>query len=337
VTAGRRFRHGPGRAVPRAALAAAVALVALVCGCSSNGGGTPMARGTASASVPRPVPRTGPALTRTAVRYANGSRQQTLDLYLPAGDGSKVFPLVVLIHGGGFFEGTSKDYAADAELLVTRGFAAASLNYRLSGDAPFPAGVDDVKAAIRYLRAKAPGWGVDPARIAVWGDSAGGYLASMIGATAGETGFDDPALGNAGVSSAVVGVVSWYGPADFATMDPQAKEAGCDRTAQQHDAADSPESRWLGAALPTVPDLVSRASVVAHVSEAASLPPYLLVHGTADCTVAPGQSQQLYDALRAKGAQVTLTMVDGAHHGDQKIYTEQTGPTLDFLGSVLAG
>jgi dipeptidyl aminopeptidase/acylaminoacyl peptidase len=159
----------------------------------------------------------------------------------------------------------------------------------------------------------------------------------MIGATGGEKTFDDAGLGNPDVSSAVQAVVSWYGPSDFATMDAQAGENGCDDAAQQHHAGDSPESKWLGAPLADVPEEVERASVVRHVGTARSLPPFLLVHGTADCTVAPGQSRQLRDALQARGAKVTLTMVPGAAHGDQKIYDGQTDPTVEFLRSALGG
>jgi acetyl esterase/lipase len=284
---------------------------------------------------PTPTPRTGPAETRTGVAYASVAPQQTLDLYLPAGDGRTVFPLVVLIHGGGFFEGSATDDASLAELLVSKGFAAASLNYRLSGDALFPAGVQDVAAAVRYLRANSRGWGVDPHRIAAWGDSAGAYLASMIGATAGRGRFDDAALGNPGISSAVQAVVSWFAPVDFSTIDSHAEQAGCDQTAQQHHAADSPESRWLGGALAAVPEKVAEASIVRHVAEATSLPPYLLIHGTQDCTVPPGQSQQLHDALRARRAQVTLVMVPDAGHEDPKIVEGEIGRTLDFLRAAL--
>jgi len=306
---------------------AALLLVAssALAGCSVIGGSD------AAAPEPTPTPRTGPAETRHAVPYATTAPRQTLDLYLPAGDGRTVFPLVVLIHGGGFVDGSAAELSEVATRLVGQGFAAASLDYRLSGDAPFPAGVQDVRAAVRYLRANALGWGVDPHRFAAWGESAGGYLASMIGATAAEKTFDDPALGNPGVSSGVQVVVSWFGPADFGTMDAQVKENGCDDAAQQHGAPDSPESRWLGGALDEVPDRVQEASVVRQVGAASALPPFLLVHGTRDCTVPPGQSEELAGALRARGARVTLVRVEGAEHSDPRITAEQEQPSIDFL------
>ena len=293
-------------------------------------------RGSSTSAEPTPTPRDAPAETRKDLPYATVSKTQKLDLYLPADDGTVVFPIVVLIHGGGFFTGSSADEADRAQFLVDRGFAVANVNYRLSGEAAFPAGVQDVKAAIRFVRANAPSWGVDPHRIAVWGDSAGGYLSMMVAATGGrQTMFDDAALGNPHVSSQVSAVVSWFGPSDFATMDAQAAQAHCDAAAQSHDLPDSPESKWLGAALPTIPEKVSTASVVRYVQAAGSMPPAWLVHGESDCTVPPGQSQQLLEALKGKGFEATLSYVPGAGHADPKITDQATRPTIEFLRRVL--
>jgi acetyl esterase/lipase len=308
--------------------------VVVLAGCSlfQQGGSS----GPSQPPEPTPTPRTGPAETRTGIAYAGVSPTQKLDLYLPEDDGTKVFPIVVLIHGGGFFSGDSGEEADRAQFLTGHGFAVASLNYRLSGEAAFPAGVQDVKAAIRFIRANAPSWGIDQHKMAVWGESAGGYMSAMIGATGGrQTLFDDAALGNPHVSSQVAAVVSWFGPTDFATMDLQAKQAECDDAAQQHDQADSPESKWLGAALPTIADKVASASVITYVRTARTMPPFFLAHGKSDCTVPPGQSQQLRDALRDKGFDVSLTFVPDAAHSDPKITDEQTRPTLDFLRSAL--
>jgi acetyl esterase/lipase len=327
-----RARIGGPRKVRRLLGLMSLSVVVLA-GCSLSERG---AASTPSRSPePTPTPRTGPAETRRGLTYATVSPAQKLDLYLPEDDGTKVFPIVVLIHGGGFFTGDAGDEADRAEYLTTQGFAVASLDYRLSGEAPFPAGVQDVKAAIRFIRANAPSWGIDQHKIAVWGESAGGYLSAMAGATGGrQTLFDDAALGHPHVSSQVAAVVSWFGPTDFATMDTQAKQAQCDGAAQQHDQADSPESTWLGAALPTIPDEVATASVITYVRTATTMPPFVLAHGKDDCTVPPGQSQQLHDALAGRGFDVDLTFVAGAAHADPKITEEQTRPTLDFLRSV---
>ena len=309
-------------------------VIALLSGC--GGWGTSSDGGSEPSRTPEPTvtPRTGPAETRRAVAYSTVSPKQTLDLYLPAGDGSTVYPLVVLIHGGGFHGGDSGEMTNLANLLSTKGFATASINYRLSGEALFPAGVQDVAAGVRYLRANARSWGVDPRQIAVWGESAGGYLASMVGASTGQKRFEDDTLGNPGVSSEVQAVVSWFGPSDFATMDEQAKAAGCDASAQQHHREDSPESRWLGAAVAAAPDQLRAASVIRAVGSASSLPPYFLVHGERDCTVASGQSVQLKEALDRRSARVTLTLVPGSGHADQRIIETQTRQSIEFLRSV---
>lgn len=326
-------RVSGGRGVAGSAVVVAAAL--LVTGCGMFGGTSSGDRTSSAAPEPTVTARTGPAETRHAVAYATTSPRQTLDLYLPEGDGATVFPIVVLIHGGAFLSGDSSDLADLAKLLSTKGFAAASINYRLSGEALFPAGLQDVAAAVRYVRANARSWGVDPHRIGVWGESAGAHLASMTGVTADRKRFDDVALGHAGVSSQVQAVVSWFGPSDFATMDEQARAAGCDASSQEHHLPDSPESRWLGVPLASAPDRVQDASVVRAVDDASTLPPFFLVHGERDCTVAAEQSRQLKQALDQRSARATLTVVPDAGHGDERIEESQTRRTIDFLRSVL--
>ena len=189
--------------------------------------------------------------TQTGVAYASTSPSQTLDLYLPASDGSTAAPVVVLIHGGAFAMGDSGMEAGLAQTLVQQGFAVAAVNYRLSGEALYPAGAQDVKAAVRWLRANAAQYGLDPDKFAAWGQSAGGWMATMLGVTGDQaTIFDDDSLGNPDQSDAVQAVVSWYGPVDFATMDEQAADVtACAGQSQVHGTADSPESQWLGEAV----------------------------------------------------------------------------------------
>jgi acetyl esterase/lipase len=274
----------------------------------------------------------------TGLPYADASPSQTLDLYLPASTGSPA-PLVVLIHGGAFAMGDSSMEAQKAQALVDAGFAVASINYRLSGEALFPAGAQDAKAAVRFLRANAEEYGIDPDRIGAWGSSAGGWLASMLGVTGDqETVFDDPALGNGDVSSAVQAVVSWFGPTDFATMDEQAADVtACAGQSQVHGAADSPESRWLGGALADVPDVTAQTNLGSYVAGASSVPAFYFAHGDSDCNVPDGQSRQLAEVLEGAGAGQTLAIVEGAGHADQKIDAEQTAPSIVFLQEALAG
>ncbi|HEY6793714.1 MAG TPA: alpha/beta hydrolase fold domain-containing protein, partial [Kineosporiaceae bacterium] len=269
-----------------------------------------------------PVGVTADAQTVKDLAYASASPAQVLDLYLPTRTGAAV-PLVIDIHGGAFSSGDKADSGVlfNLQALLAQGYAVASVNYRLSGEAPFPAGVQDVKAAVRYLRAHAAEYGLDPTRFAAWGTSAGGYLAAMIGATGGQTNavLDDAALGNSGLSSTVQAVVSMYGPSDFTTIDAQLKQA-CGANASRDSGGTSPESQWLGAPVSSSPN--ARGSVIpAWVvsAPAGSLPPFLLAHGDADCTVPVGQSTELADALRRARTTVQLQVVPGAEHSDQAI------------------
>jgi acetyl esterase/lipase len=274
--------------------------------------------------------------TQTGVAYASTSSSQTLDLYLPASDGSTVAPVVVLIHGGAFAMGDSGMEAGLAQTLVQQGFAVAAVNYRLSGEALYPAGAQDVKAAVRWLRANATQYGLDPAKFAAWGQSAGGWMANMLGVTGDqETLFDDDSLGNPDQSDAVQAVVSWYGPVDFATMDEQAVEvAACAGQSQTHGTADSPESRWLGEAVDSS-DQTASTDLTSYIAAASVVPAFSLAHGDADCNVPAGQSQQLKDALDGAGATSTLTILPGAGHADPAFDQTQTEPTIAFLQETL--
>lgn len=282
-----------------------------------------------------------PAQVLTDIAYAGTSPAQLLDLYLPARTGTSI-PLVVVIHGGGFADGDKHDEPAIVGALNRAGYAAAGINYRLSAEAPFPAAVQDAKASVRWLRANAARYGIDPARIGAWGTSAGGNLAAMIGVTGSSTSFlDDPALGNAGQSSAVSAVVDWYGPNDLLAMDQQARDpGGCPGEPDPHDAPDSSESRYLGAPLQSVPDAARAASPISYLTArigTARQPSFYLAAGSADCTVPQAQSVQFADALKQAHVPVSLAIVDGAGHADPKLTDAQLGPSIDFLRKTFGG
>jgi acetyl esterase/lipase len=280
----------------------------------------------------------GQAQGRTVrdVPYAGHGTEQLLDLYLPAGSGTPT-PVVLVIHGGAFSAGGRGDEADTVSALLARGYAVADVGYRLSDQAPFPAAVRDVKAAVRWLRAHAGEYGLDPGRFAAWGTSAGGYLAAMIGASGDEfTGLDDPSLGNSEHSSAVEAVVDLYGPTEFAQTDAQAAQAGCSTDAQQHDAADSPESRFLNVPVQTAPELVAAADPISYVRAARVLPRFLIGHGSADCTVPPGQSKVLSAALEQAGVPADYRVLQGAGHADPRFGSELRTPAIDFLDQALA-
>ena len=170
------------------------------------------------------------------VVYATASATQKLDVYLPEGDGP--FPLIINVHGGGFMMG-DKSNPASADEFLAAGYAVASVDYRLSGEALAPAQIQDVKAAVRFLRANAEQYKLDPQQFAAFGQSAGGNLAALLGTSCGAAALEGADLGNADQSSCVQAVVDWFGPTDFLQMDQQFAGTSCPVT---HDAADSPES-----------------------------------------------------------------------------------------------
>jgi acetyl esterase/lipase len=222
-------------------------------------------------------------------------------------------PLVIFIHGGGWQLGhpmvTNPVYAKIDPFgkLLRAGFAVALISYRLSGEGPFPIQLHDCKAAIRFLRNRAQIFGVDSARFAAMGDSAGGHLAALIGLT-GERADLEGEVGDAKGSSAVQAVVDWFGPTDLLTMREQALPDGL----KGQDDADSAESRLVGGPIQQCREAARAASPVSYVSKTA--PPFHIQHGTRDRLVPPAQSEVLHNALLAAGADSTLVRIEGADH-----------------------
>ncbi|MEJ2890618.1 alpha/beta hydrolase [Actinomycetospora aeridis] len=239
-------------------------------------------------------------MSASSTEYAvvPGFRPLLLDLHRPA----EVAPLVVFLHGGGWRAGTRASFGpmyadwspSPFARLTEAGFAVASLDYRLSGEALFPAQLEDVTAGLTWLRSRSEDLGVDASRVALWGESAGGHLAALLGLA-------DPD---------VRAVVDWYGPADLTTFVDDAAAGGI--SAVDPAAPDSREALLLGATAAADPDRARRASPVAHVH--AGAPPFLLRHGTADRLVPTRQSERLAAALEAAGADVRLDLVPGADH-----------------------
>jgi acetyl esterase/lipase len=239
-----------------------------------------------------------------------GMRPLELDVWLPP-DSPDPAPAVLFLHGGGWRAG-SRHLAGPAfrgaqpspfEQVASAGIAVASADYRLSGEAVWPAQLHDVKAAVRWLRARAGELGIDGDRVAAWGESAGGHLAELLGLTAG-----DPALeggvGVTGPASGVCGVVAWYAPSDLAAMAPDTGTDPMD--------PDTREARLLGAPPAAVPGLAAQASPISHVCAAA--PPFLLLHGAADRLVPCVQSERLFSALRDSGLNAELSVYPAADH-----------------------
>ncbi len=264
------------------------------------------------------------------LEYARpASGRLLLDLYLPESGGP--YPLIVWVHGGAFRAGNKAGIWYKPILNQTqRGYAVASIDYRLSGIATFPALVHDAKAAVRWLRANAAKYNLKADRIVVAGESAGGYQAVMLGTSGGVTELEG-ALGNSKESSRVQGVIDFFGPTDFLAMDDGA--SAC-KTPMVHRAAGSPESLLLGCNLADCPERVKAANPITYVSR--DDPPFLILHGTADCLVPHSQSQRLYDALHAAGVKADLHLLPEVGHADQRFMTAETEKLVsDFVDSVL--
>jgi acetyl esterase/lipase len=244
--------------------------------------------------------------------YACVSPAQKLDLYLP--QGKSPFPLVLIVHGGAFMLGDKADQLSKqgTDHLLEHGYAVANVNYRLSGEARAPAQIQDVKTAVRWLRAHAGEYSLDPQRVGAWGSSAGGNLVALLGTSAGVPVLEGGELGCAGFSSQVQAVVDWFGPTDFLLMDRQLAAVGWPAS---HDASDSPESLLIGAAIQTRPDLARLVNPIPYVT--AQSVPFLIQHGKCDNLVPFQQSQLLYEALVAAigPARAALDLIEGAGHG----------------------
>jgi acetyl esterase/lipase len=239
-----------------------------------------------------------------------GIRPLELDLWLPpVGDGP--VPVVLVLHGGGWRVGSRGGVGpmfagqdpTPFERLAQAGVAVASADYRLSGEATWPAQLHDAKAAVRWLRARSPELGIDPERIAVWGESAGGHLAALLGLTAGDPELEGD-VGVTGPASDVVAVAAWYAPSDLVGFTADAGTDPADATTR--------EALLLGGTAVSRPDVAAQASPLTHVSPAA--PPFLLLHGSADRLVPCAQSERLYAALVEAGAEVELDVYEDADH-----------------------
>lgn len=222
-----------------------------------------------------------------------------LDVYFPSAWSDPV-PLAIYVHGGGWTSGSKTGGAGflDKDELLARGWVVAAVDYRLAPQFKWPAQIQDVKAAVRFLRANAARFGVDGTRIGVWGGSAGGHLVAMLGLTDAEAGFDDSG-GNFDQSSRVSAVADYFGPADLTADDWNPSQL-------------SKVFEVFGAASPTDPVLVA-ASPVTYASR--DDPPFLIVQGEMDTTVPPSQSVVLHQRLLAAGVDSTLVLVANAEHG----------------------
>jgi acetyl esterase/lipase len=238
-----------------------------------------------------------------------GDVELKLDLARPEAS-SELHPAIVYIHGGGWQFGGRNEFKKEIEEAARRGYVAVTVTYRLSDPDsshkprhPFPAQIEDVKCAVRWLRANAEKYHVDPNRIGATGDSAGGHLSLLVGVTGSVHELEGNG-GNPGVSSGVQAVVNYFGPTDLAKLYATSNRASglvktlMDGTPEEH------------------PDRYREASPVTYVSK--DSPPTLSIHGTADNVVPPDQAVEFDAAMKKAGASHTLMMLPGEGHGFKK-------------------
>ena len=258
----------------------------------------------------RPAPKLPPGVKMIPnIEYANpDGHSLLLDLYLPENAPERL-PVIMWVHGGGWEGGDRHDRIAIP--MTTHGYAVASIDYRLSGIAKWPAQIEDCKAAVRWLRTHARAYGLDPMHIGVWGASAGGHLVALLGTT-GDVKELEGNEGNPDQSSRVQAVCDFFGPTDFLVINEEAKK-GPVPPAIQHDSPNSPEAHLLGGPIQENKDKARSANPITYVSK--DDPPFLIMHGDHDPLVPLAQSQLLLDALKQANVPAELVVIPSAGHG----------------------
>lgn len=255
------------------------------------------------------------------VAYAKplGFRPLTLDLYLPPKSRPHPvtgFPLVIYVHGGAWLGGDKRhsgpfvDFPSVLATLAARGYVVASIEYRLSGESKFPAQVQDVKTAIRWLRRHASTYSIDATRALAWGESAGGHLAALAAVSCGAAGLEPGQQTPKDASDCVQGAVSWYGTFDLSTISKQAREAH----AMSREKRDAPEWQLLGCfADQCTGEQLAAASPIRYVDR--EDPPMLLIVGNEDSVVPYTQSLQMSAQLDNAGVHAEMVTLAGIDHG----------------------
>jgi acetyl esterase/lipase len=257
----------------------------------------------------RPTPPKG-FVAEYDVKYVpDGDSAQALDIYFPEKQADKPQPLLVWIHGGAWVGGSKSDIPYRNQLA--RGFIIASVEYRFSQKALFPAQIQDCQAAIRWLRANAKKYNIDTDHIGVGGGSAGGHLAALVGTSGGKKAFP-PIGGNVDQSDRVQAVCDIYGPSDFYTVVSQANEDKNVKNIFNWNKGD-PYSKLIGAKLGEDKEKCDAVSPTHFVSK--DNPPFLILHGDRDALVPFAQSVELTELLSKAGVPVTLQKLPGAGHG----------------------
>ena len=261
--------------------------------------------------------------TKNIVYAEVSGRKLLVDIYLPPGKKDPF--LIVWIHGGAWRSGSKENPPLG---LLSAGYAIASIDFRLSTEAIFPAPVHDIKAAIRFLRGNAKKYGYRSDKIIIWGSSSGGHLAALVGTTNDDK-YMEGAEGNfLKESSSVQGIIDFYGPTNFLTILTQSTPHGINVRAPAL-------AILLGKPVEQLPELAKKASPVFHVD--ANDPPILIVHGDQDIQVPVNQSLELMAAYKKTSARFQLEIIPGADHGSDVYYKKEFQAVIEkFLNEVLS-
>jgi acetyl esterase/lipase len=271
-------------------------------------------------------------VTEKNIVYGKGADEELkLDFARPKGDGP--FPLVVCIHGGAWMAGNRAAHLGTIKMLAENGYAAATVQYRLAPKYQFPAQVEDVKCAVRFLRANAKKYNLDPMKVAALGDSAGGHLSLLLGMMNPEDGLEGKG-GSPEQSSKVQAVVNYYGPTEFATWAPTKAGDAMLRLGLQRDG-DGILKGWLGTS-DRKAEVMKKASPLTYVDS--KDPPVLTFQGTLDPLVQPQQAKVLHEALKKAGVPEQLEILENAAHGwGGKLKEKTDKQTVEFLDKHLKG
>lgn len=251
----------------------------------------------------------------------------TLDIYVPPHI-SYPTPTIIWIHGGGWQSGSKEN--VNGTWLIQKGFAVVSISYRLTDKGIHPAQINDCKAAVRWIKANAKKYNFDKNKVGVFGSSAGGHLAALLGTSADVKDLEGDLGGNLDQSSRVQAVCDWYGPTNFFTI------CGTVPPKSNHCDANSPEGKLIGGDLRTNPEKCKSVSPITYVSS--DDPPFIIMHGTDDNTVPFHQSVELDSAYRAIGHDVTFIPQPGVGHGGGSFGADSTKQRItDFFNRTLMG
>jgi len=263
------------------------------------------------------------------IAYDKSSNAQTLDIYLPEEQPAITYPVIIAIHGGAFMMGDKSDIQLKAPLEgLKKGYAVVSINYRLSGEAIFPAQINDVTKAILFIKENAHKYNLDSKKIALWGGSAGGNLGALVGTLCSSQKFLSK------TTCKVQAVVDWFGPINFLTMDEQFLKSK--KGIPSHSASNSPESQYLGATITHIQSVVYQANPETFISS--NTPPFFVQHGDQDHLVPLEQSiefvKKLKNAIGEKN--VYFEVLKGADHGGQAFESsENLEKVFTFLDTYL--